>query len=361
MKIEQVAGEGREAWDAFTAQQPFFALLQTWQWGEFKQRMGWQVYRLAVKEQDQILAGAQVLIKPLPAGFGSIAYIPRGPLCDWTDRETTGALLAEIHGIARAHRAVFLKIEPPLLKSPDNDARLHALGFWSTASTNQPRNTLVMDIDRDPEVILGQMRKKTRQYIHKAEREGVTVRTAAKGDLPAFIELMEKTGKREHFPPRSRSYYELEWEGLSRDDGAVYFLAFHEDRLTAVRSAYRYGAHAAEFHAGHEDNGPEVHANYLLVWKCIEWARAGGCKTFDLWGIPDDIGGSIEEDERQYARRTDGLWGVYHFKSGFCRNVVSYVGAFDYVYSPIPYAVFSNLLNRDAVERLAVWVERLRR
>lgn len=361
MMIEQVTGEERKVWDAFMANQPSFGLLQSWDWGEFKGKMGWKVYRLAARKQDRILAAAQVFIKSLVGGLGSVVYIPRGPIGDWTDGEIMQALLTEIHQLARAHNAVFLKIEPPLLKSHNNDARLHAFGFWSSPNTNQPRNTLILDIDRDLEAILGQMRKKTRQYIHKAEREGVAVRVAEKQDLPAFIDLMEKTAKREHFPPRSRVYYELEWEVLCKENQAVYFLAFHDGRLSAVRSAYRFGDHAAEFHAGNDASSSEAHANYLLVWECIQWAKANGCRTFDLWGIPDDIGSSMEEDEKEYAHRADGLWGVYQFKSGFCKNIVSYAGAFDYVYKPFWYTVLSHLLDRNAMEQMAVWVERLRR
>lgn len=357
MIVNQISSDRREEWDVFAAQQPAFALMQSWDWGEFKQKMGWQVHRLAVYQQNRIVAAAQLLIKPLPGGLGSIAYIPRGPLCDWTERETVTSLLAEIHRVARAHKAVFLKIEPPLLKSSQNDTMLRGLGFRYSSNTNQPRNTIVMDISQDLEGILGQMRKKTRQYIRKAEKEEIKVRACTREDLPAFIDLMHQMGKREKFPARSSAYYETEWEIFSRNGQAIYWMAYHGGNLAAVRSAYRFGSHSAEFHAGYESGNAGLHVNYLLVWECIKWAKKNDCTTFDLWGIPDDIGESIEEDELQFNKRTDGLWGVYHFKSGFSKNIVMYTGAYDYVYSGIPYALFTQLLNRDTIERLAVWGE----
>ena len=61
----------------------------------------------------------------------------------------------------------------------------------------------------------------------------------------------------------------------------------------------------------------------------MRWARANGCTTYDLFGIPDEVG----QDPDRYARlavdRTDGLWGVYRFKRGFGGRTVRYVGAYD--------------------------------
>jgi len=356
MIVYQVPNNELEEWDAFAAQQPAFALMQSWGWGEFKQKMGWEVFRVAVKEQNQIVAGAQVLIKKLPIGLGSIAYIPRGPLCDWTDEKVTTNLLTEIHRLVRQHKAVFLKIEPPLLKTSQNDAVIRKQGFRQSPNTNQPRNTIILDIDRELEEILAQMRKKTRQYIRKAEGEGITIRVGTRDDLPKIIDLLHRMGRRENFPARSEMYYKSEWEVFSRKGQGVYLCADYEGKLVAVRTANCFGDHSAEFHAGFENGDNELHVNYLLVWEAIKWAKGKGCKTFDLWGIPEDIGESIEEDEKQFNKRSDGLWGVYHFKSGFCKNVVSYVGAYDFVYAAIPYAIYAfPILNRDTVERIAVW------
>src|SRR5512146_1721955 len=113
---------------------------------------------------------------------------------------------------------------------------------------------------------------------------------------------MRVTGQREHFASRGSHYYRAEWEAFACTDEAVLLLAYHEDRLVAARAVYRFGTHAAEFHAGSVDI-PGLHANYLLVWEAIQWALERGCATYDLWGIPDEIAETDEGDEPPVGAR----------------------------------------------------------
>ena len=82
-----------EQWDAFVAAQPHSHILQTSAWGELKSRFGWSADRIAVTHTDRIAAGALVLFRSLPLRLGTLAYIPKGPLLDFDDDETTGELL----------------------------------------------------------------------------------------------------------------------------------------------------------------------------------------------------------------------------------------------------------------------------
>jgi lipid II:glycine glycyltransferase (peptidoglycan interpeptide bridge formation enzyme) len=356
MAVRQVADQ--EIWNSFVKGAPSFSLLQSWEWGEFKQKMGWQVYRVGVEESGMIKAGAQMLIKSLPLGMASIAYVPRGPLCDWEDHSSTGMLLAEMHRIARKHKAIYLKIEPPLRNTPQNDQAVQRYSFIPSRIHNQPRNTIIIDLDRDLETILSEMHHKTRYHIRRAERKGVKVSVGGSEDLPGFIDLIQHTGRRKRFSTRKREYYELEWKIFSDRDQCVLLMASHENRLIAVHLAVLFGSHAAYFHGGSLDLANNISPNYLLMWEAIQWAKGKGCATFDLWGIPDEIEGSVDKDQDSFLERKDGLWGVYRFKSGFSKNVVSYLGAYDYIYHPIPYALFDGLISsRDVAETVAVWAE----
>lgn len=52
MQVKHISANQREEWNAFAAREPSFALLQSWEWGEFKENLGWKVYRIAVLEQN---------------------------------------------------------------------------------------------------------------------------------------------------------------------------------------------------------------------------------------------------------------------------------------------------------------------
>ena len=81
---------------------------------------------------------------------------------------------------------------------------------------------------------------------------------------------------------------------------------------------------------------------YGIQWEAIQWAKARGCKYYDMWGVPDE---DPETLEAQFQDRSDGLWGVYGFKRGWGGEVVRSIGAWDRVYNPIIYAAYSAVLN----------------
>ena len=362
MQVECGVCANREEWNAFVAQEPSFGLLQSWDWGEFKEELGWKPFRIAARQGGSIVAGAQMLIKSFIPGLVSVAYIPRGPIGSWLDAQVADSLLAELHRIARRHHAAFLKIEPPLLKESAFNRLLEQHHFRASAQANQPGATIILNLDQPLEDILARMRKKTRQYIKKATTEGITVRVGSREDLPTLYEIMRSTAQRERFPYHTLDYYEQEWQPFADNGQAVLLLAVYQDKVLAVRTAYCFGRHAAEFHGGSLDSAANLHANYLLVWEAMKWAQAQGCCTYDLWGIPDEISQIPRAgDASPVSERTDGLWGVYRFKSGFSDHIVSYIGAYDYVYSAPLYALISNkLFNVDTLQRVEAWVGGLR-
>ena len=67
-------------------------------------------------------------------------------------------------------------------------------------------------------------------------------------------------------------------------------------------------------------------------------AAERGCKSYDLYGVPDEQEGVLEQ---QFTQRSDGLWGVYRFKRGFGGRLMRSVGAWDRVYNRMGYTLYS--------------------
>jgi peptidoglycan pentaglycine glycine transferase (the first glycine) len=155
-------------------------LLQTWPWGELKARFGWQVERVAAGP-----ALAQVLFRPLPAGLGSIAYVPRGPAGRLEDPAALSGLLAA-SGPWPGSGGPSASRSSPTAKRRALAGLLQALGFTPSSQSVQPRRTLVVDLQGEAEAVLGRMKQKTRYNVRLAARKGVTVRPGSEADLPAF-------------------------------------------------------------------------------------------------------------------------------------------------------------------------------
>src|SRR4051812_35121429 len=84
-------------------------LLQSWRWGEFKQRQGWTVERLCGTNR----AGTwmtQILFRQ--AGPVSLAYAPRGPVMSGEHQAVFPEMTAAIDEACRRRRAISLIVEP---------------------------------------------------------------------------------------------------------------------------------------------------------------------------------------------------------------------------------------------------------
>ncbi len=332
--------EDENAWDGRVAAAPGGHVLQSWAWGELKSHFGWRVERLGLDS-----AGAQVLFRSLPGGVGSIAYVPKGPLLDWDDGQALRDLLAAIRPLARRRRAICLKIEPDLEDSPGRAERLRAAGFRPSPQPIQPRRTIVVDLDAEPEAILARMKQKTRYNIRLAGRKGVAVRPGGEGDLPAFYRLMEATARRDGFAIHSQAYYEAAHRLFVPAGQGRLLLAEYEGRLLAGLVAVALGDTACYLYGASADEGRELMPSYLLQWEAMLWARERGCRAYDLWGVPDEDEPALEAE---FAQRGDGLWGVYRFKRGFGGRLVRTVGAWDLVYAPLRYWLYNTALRLQA-------------
>jgi len=324
-----------KTWNSFVAASPTGHLLQSWQWGQLKAAFGWQAVRVGVEDRGRLVAGAQVLFRfLLPFLHLSIAYVPKGPILDLGDQEVCEALLSAIHRLARQKGAVLLKIEPELPHGPAAEGPLQAWGFRPSPQTIQPRSTIHIDLQADLDEILAGMKSKTRYNVRLAGRKGVLVREGTADDLPIFYRLTELTGKRDGFAVHSQGYFETAYQLFVPLDLARLFLATYGDEVIAGLMVFAFGQRAWYLYGASSDRERNLMPNHLLQWQAIRWARERGCLTYDLWGIPDEVGEEPEKYTRTVTDRQGGLWGVYRFKQGFGGQVVRYVGAYDYIYRP---------------------------
>ncbi len=340
-RVFSASADDRTAWDAFVAACPDGGVLQSSGWAALKGQAGWRPLRLAVGDGDRLLAGAQIQLRPLPAGVGMLAYCPRGPVGQWQDDSVADALWPAIHAALRQQGAIFLKIEPNASASDSLDRRLRSLGF-RPAGHIQPLATLHIDLQADLAAIAASQKSKTRYNIGLSARKGVSIGEGSLADLPTVYPMLQETSRRDGFPIHTPDYYEAFLQGMPGVSRLT--LARHEGDLLAAIFVTAFGREAIYQHGASSSHKRNLMATYLIQWDAIQWAKARGCAFYDLWGIPEDI--TDEDPGDEAIQRQDGLWGVYRFKRGFGGRLVRYIGSYDFVYSPLRYRLWTELLPR---------------
>ena len=110
--MDSVPIDSPAAWDRALLALPNPHVLQSWAWGAFKSRQGWQARPLLFQSGGQTVAAAMVLRRRLPLLRTSVLYVPRGPALDWHDAALAAQVLGELERLARRQRAILLKIDP---------------------------------------------------------------------------------------------------------------------------------------------------------------------------------------------------------------------------------------------------------
>ncbi len=325
MKIINGQTLGQEKWDGFVSEQSADGgLLQSWGWGELQISQGKQIFRLAVEDNNEIKAVAQVIKQPLPLKFNYF-YLPRGPIVkDLKDKETLDFLFVEIKKIAEKEKAIFLRFDPawPI----ENLEELKSRKLISVGQV-QPKKTLILDLNLSEEDLLKQMKAKTRYNIKVAQKHGLKL---AEGEeyFEDFWRLMEQTSDRDEFSAHSKKYYEKLVKVLGKF-GLVDLLVVKDgDKVAAAMIASFFGHWAVYLHGASDYNLRDKMAPYLLQWQGILLAKKLGCISYDFWGV----------DEKKWP-------GVTRFKVGFApeKNLTEYVGAWDESYRNFWYNIYRRI------------------
>src|SRR2546428_1465124 len=196
--LRSVSAVERKKWDQFVNDHPGGHFLQSWGWGELKASIGWHPFRFSLwdEEQQQVVAAAQVLRRTalaLPSWAGSLAYIPKGPVIDWSDPMLCRAFFTQLNAYLHARGALALRMEPNRAVSSiieptpgaaispackDTYAELTPLLALYPAPPVQPVRSIVLNLMVDETTLLAGMKEKWRYNVRLAERKGVTVRSA---------------------------------------------------------------------------------------------------------------------------------------------------------------------------------------
>ncbi len=328
----------RRQWNGALRQLPAPHVLQTWEWGAFKERHGWQAERWLWEDSGTARAAALVLNRPVGLGALRLMYIPKGPLLDYDDLPLLERVLGDLEGLARARRAVLVKADPDVRVDTSQGATVMAClarrGWRAARQQVQFRSTLLLDLTRDLDDILAGMKSKWRYNIRLAVRRGVTVRPGGVDDIPLLYLMYLETSQRDHFVVRPEAYYRDLWGMFIAAGLAQPFIAEVEGEPVAMTVLFCFADRAWYMYGASRDRHRESMPNHLLQWEAIRWAKAQGCTVYDLWGAPE------QEDE------ADPLWGVYRFKQGFGAEWVRHIGAYDFPVSGALYWLYEVLAPR---------------
>lgn len=287
--------------------------LQSQAWMDFQKLTGKRAFHFEA-------AGcfANVIEHTLPI-VGKYWYIPRGPVVVQDD-DTTQAIrsfFTEMITQAKREKIAFVRIEP---------ANENVMRLWSEVSgvtiqkashDVQPKEILVMAIDKDAEILLSEMKSKTRYNIRLAQKKGVQVIVSRdKKYVDAFCDLVEVTAKRDGIVSHPRNHYQKMLQAIPEDMLKLY-VAEYNGEIIAANLVLFFGKYATYMHGASSNDHREVMAPYLLQWQQIQDAHKLGCDKYDFGGVSTD-------EKIKWS-------GITRFKQGFApqEKTMHFLGTYD--------------------------------
>jgi peptidoglycan pentaglycine glycine transferase (the first glycine) len=347
MKLQLCHIHDANRWDRLLCQNLDGHLLQSWEWGQFKQRFGWKADYLSWQDDREQTRAAALVLKRSALSHFSVLYCPRGPILDWSNESLRSSVLSDLAKVPESTGSIFIKIDPDIpLESgqPDPSFELlnplgeqvildmERLGWTCSDEQIQFKNSMYLDLRPSEDELLRGMKSKTRYNIRLAGRRGVTVRKGGEQDLDLLYRMYAATSLRDHFTIREQAYYQDAWGTFMKSGMAQPFIAEVDGEPVAAIIIFHYGRRAIYMYGMSLEIHREKMPNQLLQWEAIRWAKTMGYAIYDFWGAPDTF------------TEQDPMWGVYRFKSGFGAEVIRTPGAWDYVIRPTLYKVYNVIL-----------------
>ncbi|MFE2040244.1 lipid II:glycine glycyltransferase FemX [Streptomyces sp. NPDC059477] len=335
--------------------------LQCPSWAEVKQ--GWRPLLLGWGPNPSAgapgLTGvALALLRQFPGTRRYFAYLPEGPVADWSDPGIDtwlDPLLARLRGAGAF--AVRIGPAPPYRSWPARtlksaagpgrrladvlDCAVDPLGAavsdrllargWRRCGSGegedggdadaQPRHVFQVPLaGRGAEELWSGLNQEWRRNVRRARKEGVEVVVGSAAELPEFFRLLEVTERRDGFRlGRSLAYYQRQYAALNAEEPGrmKLYLARHRGEILAAHTMVTVGRRVWYQTGASADHRREVRPSNALQWRMLLDAQASGAQVYDMRGVPS----TLDPSDRSY--------GLLRWKLGTGGSVVETLGEWE--------------------------------
>ncbi|CAM5538251.1 lipid II:glycine glycyltransferase FemX [Streptomyces aurantiogriseus] len=274
----------------------------------------------------QLNGVALVLLRQFPGTRKYFAYLPEGPVADWTDPDVDGWLGPLLHHL-RTLGVFAVRIGPsPAYRRWDAAAlkaatgpgqrlsdvltcevdplgaavaeRLRSRGWRRCGEDGedgdaQPRYVFRVPLaGRSADDLWSGLNQEWRRNIRRAHKSGVQVAVGSAAELPEFYRLLRITEERDGFRlGRSLAYYERQYAALNAEEPGrmKLYLARHEGEILAAHTMITVGRRVWYQTGASADHRREVRPSNALQWQMMLDAHARGAEVYDMRGIPSTL------------------------------------------------------------------------
>jgi len=304
--------------------------LQSSMWRDFLGKQGLRSWRTTVLDDDDSIVASCLFYEQKLIFDRTYLYAPKGPIVNKEKSqekqiEALQLILSKARDISivtKKQEEIFFKVEFEL--------PYLAVDRLVKSKDVQPRDTWVLDIDKDLKELLGAMHAKTRYNIALANKKNVKVRFSDKEeDLKHFFRLNRKTAARNQITTHSEDYYKKLFSVLVANQAGELAIAEFDSQVIAVNILVHFGQATTYLHGASDYNFRQYMAPHLLQYESIKRAKDKGHTIYDFWGIAPEDGSKPNWE------------GFSRFKKSFGGRAIISPGAYHLIYDSTWYNLYN--------------------
>ena len=215
--------------------------------------------------------------------------------------EILSTILSSVDQVAKENKAEVIRG----ISSPLTD-QFPSKIFQKYGYKLDPRLTFIIDLNQNLDELYNSLKKDTRYYIRKSEKEDFEFDIAKDmEDMVKFQDLKSETKKREGKKQfRSPKFWEYHWKIMRHNGYEQLLLARHNDEIEATILTLFFNGNAIQHALA---NSPEKElVGTFLTWNTIKWAQKMKFRTFDFAGVDPSPKTKKEKGIYFYAEKFGG-------------------------------------------------------
>lgn len=317
MEIREITE--KKEWEDFLLECKDKTFLHSWNWGEFQNEMREKVWRFGVFKDNQLIAVSFVV--KIVAKRGSFLLVPHGPVSKKLVPEILEPLFLHLKGLGEKEGVSFIRINPVWKRGEGVEDEFERLKFRKASMQMHPEASWKLDISKDEDDLLSDMRKTTRYLIRQTQKnEDITIEKSANiKDIELFSTMHKEVSKRQKFVPFSIEYLSNEFSSFAKDNEILLLFGKYKGEIAAASFVIFWSGIGFYHHAASLPKFSKHSIPYLLQWEAMKEAKKRGCIMYDFWGYVNPK----EHPSHPWA-------GPTLFKMGFGGSAHEYVKTYDY-------------------------------
>ena len=280
-------------WDDFINSALNSSYQQTSAWAQLYSGLGWEPYRLALKDKNEILIGSQIFVYKVKF-FGKIALMPQGACYNKIDRKLAMLFIDELKSWIKDKGLTYFIWDvnyrsegfTEFLKEKGFEHKINGLPPTAVVSA-----TTIINLTLSEEEIYSKLSKNRKRNLKKSEKFNVSFEVGGRKDIGLFYRLLKYTCERRKVEPLFNGeefYYKL-WDGFKRINGVKLFFASVDGKKICAMLCLAVGDTFSFLHWGWSGEFKESNVSHALYWHTIKWAKKNGYLLYDFVQVDSKI------------------------------------------------------------------------